>query len=312
MHAFVNVALPVFGIILAGYLAGRAGILGGESSKALNGFVYYVALPALIFVSMARVPVGAVFDWSFIGAFFGAQVLTFAVAVAVARFAFPGSLAELSLHGIASVFSNTGYMGLPLMLIAFGEAGALPGIISTVINGSVNIGIGIALIELDRSRGQGLLHILGDVGKGVAKSPLVLAMLAGLLASWSGVVLLEPLVRFCDLLGAAAPPAALFAIGLFLVGQSVTTGIGEVSWLTFLKLVVNPLAAWVLAVHVFEMDAVWTAATVILSATPVGSTLFVLAQRYDVYVQRTAGVILLSTVFSVLTVSAVMVYYVPG
>jgi predicted permease len=60
------------------------------------------------------------------------------------------------------------------------------------------------------------------------------------------------------------------------------------------------------------MDAVWTAATVILSATPVGSTLFVLAQRYGIYVKRTAGVILLSTVFSVLTVSAMMVHYVPG
>lgn len=312
MDAFVNVALPVFGIMLAGYLAGRLGALGDESSKAINGFVYYVALPALIFISMAGVPVAAVFDWSFIGAFFGAQMLTFAAAVLVARIAFPGSLAELSLHGIASVFSNTGYMGLPLMLIAFGDAGALPGIISTVINGSVNIGIGIALIELDRSRGQGLARIVADVGKGVAKSPLVLAMVAGLLVSWWGVDLPGSLVRFCELLGAAAPPSALFAIGLFLVGRSVTSGIGEVSWLTFLKLVVNPLVAWVLAVHVFEMDAMWVAATVILSATPVGSTLFVLAQRYDVYVQRTAGVILLSTVLSVVTVSAAMVFYVPG
>jgi len=312
MHAFVNVALPVFGIILAGYLAGRQGLLGGESSRALNGFVYYVALPALIFVSMARLPVAEILDWSFIGAFFGAQALTFAAAVAIARFAFPGSFAELSLHGIASVFSNTGYMGLPLMLIAFGEAGVLPGVISTVINGSFNIGVGIALVEVDRSRSQGLRHILGDVAKGVAKSPLVQAMVAGLLVSWSSVALPEPLVRFCDLLGAAAPPAALFAIGLFLVGQSVTRGIGEVAWLTFLKLVVNPLIAWALALYVFEMDPLWVAATVILSATPVGSTLFVLAQRYDVYVQRTAGVVLLSTVLSVVTVSAVMVYYVPG
>lgn len=311
MHAFANVALPVFGIILAGYLAGRQGLLGGESSRALNGFVYYVALPALIFVSMARLPVGEILDWSFIGAFFGAQVVTFAVAVTVARFAFPGSFAELSLHGIASVFSNTGYMGLPLLLIAFGEAGVLPGVISTVINGSVNIGIGIALVEADRSRSLGLPHIMRDVAMGVARSPLVLAMVAGLLVAWSAVALPEPLLRFCDLLGAAAPPAALFAIGLFLVGQSVTRGIGEVSWLTFLKLVVNPLVAWALAQWVFEMDRLWVAATVILSATPVGSTLFVLAQRYDVYVQRTAGVILLSTVLSVITVSAVMVYYVP-
>ncbi len=312
MHAFVDVALPVFAIIFAGYLAGRAGVLGDESSKALNGFVYYVALPALIFISMAEVPVAEVLDWAFIGAFFGAQLLTFAVAVAVACVAFPGSVAERGLHGIASVFSNTGYMGLPLLLIAFGEAGAVPAIIATVIIGSLIVGLGIALIEFDRSRGLGRARILGDVGRGVAKSPLVLAMVAGLAVSAASIALPDPVVRFFDLLGTAAPPSALFAIGLFLVGRSVRRSITEVAWLTFLKLVINPLLAWALAVHVFGLDDMWVAATVILSATPVGSTLFVLAQRYDVYVQRTAGVILLSTVLSVATVSAVMVYYLPG
>ena len=62
VQAILNVALPIFGVILAGYLAGRWRILGGEATTALNAFVSYFALPVLFFGTLARTPVGAVLD----------------------------------------------------------------------------------------------------------------------------------------------------------------------------------------------------------------------------------------------------------
>jgi malonate transporter and related proteins len=56
VEPIVNVALPVFAVILCGYLAGRLGILGQSSSEALNRYVYYFALPPMLFLSMALVP----------------------------------------------------------------------------------------------------------------------------------------------------------------------------------------------------------------------------------------------------------------
>ncbi|HEY5597304.1 MAG TPA: AEC family transporter, partial [Kiloniellales bacterium] len=183
MGAIVTVILPVFGIMLAGYLAGRFRLLGDASSEALNRFVYYVALPALFFVSLAGVPVGEVFNAPFLAAFGGGLLGTFGIVLLVGAFAFPNRLAALGLHGLCAVFSNTGYLGIPLLLITFGEAGKLPGIISTVIMGTVVMGMGVILIETDLSQGRGPLKIVGSVLLGVAKSPLILAAAAGLVVS---------------------------------------------------------------------------------------------------------------------------------
>jgi len=303
MQAIISVILPVFGIMLAGYAAGRIRLLGEASSEALNRFVYFFALPALFFVSLARVPVGEVFNGPFLAAFGGGLLGTFGIALLVGVFIFPNRLAALGLHGLCAVFSNTGYLGIPILLIVFGDAGKLPGIISTVIMGTVVMGTGIALIEADLSQGRGHLKIAGGVIAGVAKSPLILAAAAGLGVSAVGVPVPAPLATCADILGAAASPCALFAIGLFLAGQKLTAGLGEIGWLVALKLVVQPAVTWWLAFSVMTMDETWAAAAVVLAALPTGALIFVLAQQYDIFVQRATAAIMVSTVISVVTLS---------
>jgi malonate transporter and related proteins len=304
MIAVLNVVLPVFGIILAGYLCGRFGVLGNASSEALNAFVYYVALPALFFVSMARVPLAETFNWPFLIAYGGGALIAALIAVFAGRFWFKNRLAEQGLHGLAAIFSNTGYVGIPLLITAFGPEAALPAIIATVLNGAVVMAIGIVIVEIDLSRGQGLAHILGDAAKGVLKSPLVLSAVAGIAFSLSGGQPPVALATFCDILGAAAPPSALFAIGLFMVGRSFTAGAAETSWLVGFKLLVQPAVTALIAYGLLEMDPLWSAAAVTLAALPTGALVFVLAQQYGVYTQRATAVILASTVLSVATLSA--------
>lgn len=304
--AVLDVVLPVFGIILAGFLCGRFGILGQASSEALNRFVYYVALPALFFVSMARVPVGDVLNLPFLAAFGGGVLIVALISLPVSRGVFKNGLGPSGLHALSATFANTGYMGIPLLLTAFGPQAALPAIIATVLNGAVVMAIGIAVIEADLARGRGAGRIVADVAAGVARSPLVLSALAGILASALGLGLPKPLVTFCDILGAAAPPCALFAIGLFMVGRAVTAGMAELSWLTVLKLLVQPAVTWVIAVPLLRLDPLWAASAVTLAALPTGSLVFVLASQYGVYVQRATGTILISTVFSVVTLSVLL------
>jgi hypothetical protein len=301
MIAILNVVLPVFGIILAGYLCGRFRVLGEASSEALNRFVYFLALPALFFVSMARVPVGDVLNWRFLAAYVGGIAVTAFTAVGIGRMLFANRLAATGLQGLAAIFANTGYMGIPLLVTAFGPAAALPAIIATVLNGAVIMALGIFIVEMDLSRGRGAAGVVMDALAGVAKSPLVLSAAAGILASSAGLAVPEAVGRFCDILGAAAPPAALFAIGLFMAGRSMTAGIGETSWLVLHKLLVQPLATAGIAFGLLPMDRVWAASAVTLAALPTGSLVFVLAQQYDVYTQRATAVILVSTVVSVIT-----------
>ena len=307
MTAILDIVLPVFGIVLAGYLCGRFGLLGEASSEALNRFAYYVAMPALFFVSMARVPLQEVLHWRFLAAYAGGLVATLIVAVALGRALFPNRLAETGLQGMAAIFANTGYMGIPLLITAFGDAGALPAIIATVFNGAVVMAIAIFIVEIDVSSGRGAGFVVLDALAGVARSPLVLSALTGILWSLLGLPVPEALGRFCDILGTAAPPAALFAIGLFLVGRTLTAGLAETSWLIACKLLLQPLATAAIAVLLLPMDRLWTVAVILLSALPTGSLVFVMAQQYGVYTQRATAVILASTILSVATLSALFI-----
>lgn len=315
MQAVLDVVLPVFGIILAGYLAGRFRILGAESSDALNRFVYFFALPALLFLGMARVPLEQVFNLPFIAAFLGGVVPVYALAIVVGRFAFPGRMALQSLGGLSAVFANTGYMGIPLFLTAFGAAGTLPAVIATVLNSALVIGAAIVLIELDLSRGHGLLKALGDVARALARNPLIVSPIAGLAWGGLGLKLPAPVVTFADLLGASAGPCALFAIGLFLATRSLAALMGgrraiEVTWLMILKLVLQPVVTWWLAGW-FGLDPFWAASAVILAALPTGALVFVLASQYGLYIERASAAILGSTVVSVITLSIVMILLQP-
>ena len=308
MGPILNVVFPVFAIMLAGYVSGRFRLLGNESSEALNRFVYFIALPALFFISMARVSLDQVFNLPFLAAYGGGVAVTFVLAFVVARFAFPNRLGALGLGGLSAIFSNTGYMGIPLLMLAFGEAGMLPAIITTILNGAVIMAIGIALLELDVQKGKSGLAVLVGVLRGILRSPLVLSAAAGLAASGFGLPVPRAVATFCDILGASAGPCALFAIGLFMVGKSFTAGMTEVSWLVLLKLVVQPLVTWWLAFQVFTMDPVWAAGALIQSALPTGALVFVLAQQYGIFVQRSTAVIMISTVVSLGTLSALFVY----
>jgi predicted permease len=304
MVAILNVVLPVFGIVLAGYLCGRFGLLGAASSEALNRFVYFLALPALFFVSMARVPVADILNLPFLVAYIGGLAATALIAVGVGRLLFPNRLAATGLQGLTAIFANTGYMGIPLLVTAFGPAAALPAIIVTVLNGAVIMALGIFIVEMDLSRGRGAAGVVADALLGVVRSPLVLSAAAGILVSAAGLAVPEALGRFCDILGAAAPPAALFAIGLFMVGRSLTAGLGETSWLVLHKLLTQPLITAAIAFALLPMDRLWAASAVTLAALPTGSLVFVLAQQYGVYTQRATAAILVSTVLSVVTLFA--------
>lgn len=311
MGPVLDVVIPVFAIIGSGFLAGRIGILGEDSSRALNGFVYWVALPALFLGSLSKVELSDIFNGPLLAAYFGGILGTFALALAVALIRFPDRLGATALAATSAIFANTGYMGIPLLELAFGEAGLLPGIITTVVNGVVLMAVATVLLELDRAQGEegsvGILQTLRDLAVNVCKSPLVVSAVLGILVAASGLELPRSVDTFLGTLGAAAGPAALFAIGLFLVGTRMEGRPEELAWVVGLKLLVQPALTWWLAIHLFPMDPIHTEAVIIQSALPIGSLMFLLAERYGIYTNRSVAVILISTLLSLVTLSLLFV-----
>ncbi|MGE0610705.1 MAG: AEC family transporter, partial [Hyphomicrobiales bacterium] len=170
MQAIFDVVLPVFAIIAAGFVCGQYRLLGPGSSEALNGFVYWVALPVLLFRSMATVDIDAVFEAGFLSAYILGQALVWILALVLARAIYGRGLAEGAMHGMNGVYGNTGYMGIPLAIAAYGDAAALPAILVTVINAALIVGVATALIEIGQNRGGGLGQVAADVAMSLVKN----------------------------------------------------------------------------------------------------------------------------------------------
>src|SRR5215471_12144011 len=242
MDALINVVLPVFGIILTGYFAGRFGVLGPDSAAALNSFVFYFALPPALFIFVARAPIDKIFNWPFIGAFVIGSILTLLITLVAGRVWFHHNLATLTVTGLATVWGNSVYMGLPLLLTAYGPDAALPPIIATLIQLLLFLSSAIAVLEALRTSGSPV-QVAAQLFSTLLRNPLVIAPLLGILISASGIHLPKALTNYIDLLAAAVGPAALFAIGLSLIGRKLIGNVVEVMWLAALRVFINPILA---------------------------------------------------------------------
>ncbi len=304
-NAIANIILPLFGIMLAGYLASKFRVMKRDSSEILNRFVFYISLPSLVFIKLSRVPVDEFFNWPFLGALGGGMLAMFCLGFLAARYFFKNNLTAQGMHGLTAMYSSTAYIGLPLILLIFGDRGLVPGIIGAVITGVIFLPMGIILAEVDKSK-QGRQPMLISL-LAVLRSPVLLSTAAGLTVSWLGVQIPQPIGEFCELLGGAFIPCALFAAGLFIADCSIKGAAVEISWLVFAKLLLHPLITWWLAYNVFQLEGILPAIAVLQATLPSGVPVFVLAQQYNIFVTRSSGAIVISTAISVLTLSAVLI-----
>lgn len=308
MQAIFTVALPIFGVILAGYLAGRWRILGGEATAALTAFVSYFALPVLFFGTLARTPVGAVLDPQLMVGFGLVVLATFVVGMLSTRLAVKGGLARMSLQGIAASWGNVGYMGVPLCLAAFGEQGLPPAMLAVIVTSIIAMVFGVMLIELEVAAGQHPIATFFNAAWNVVRNPLPVSIVLGLAYSALVLPLPTPVEKWLDLLGAAASPCALFAIGLFLSDKSVRSGLAEAGLATLIKLLLQPLLAAVVLPFFIDLKSVPGQVALLMASLPTAANAFVLAKQFDVQVEQNTASVLLSTAFSVVTVSALLVW----
>ena len=306
METIGNIIVPFFGIMVSGYLAGRFRVLPDGSSEVLTRFVFSIAMPALIFVSISTVPVSEFFNWSYLGALGGGMLVMFAMGFVVARCVFPDSFAANTLHGLTAMYSSTAYIGLPLVLTIFDDAAMAPGIIGAVITGTVFMPLAIVLAETGRGS-AGSEQRWAPVFAAITRPP-ILATAVGLLVSGMDVTLPVPVVAFCKVMGGAFVPCALFSAGLFIAGCSMRGAGAEIGWLVFAKLIIHPLITWWLAYRIFELEGILPAIAVIQAALPCGVPVFVLAQQYGTFVIRSSAVIVWSTAISVLTLSLLLLF----
>lgn len=309
MDAVFNSVLPLFALVLLGYGAMRFRALSEAGLEGVNRFVYYFALPVMLFFTMARNPLDAFFDWRIVAAYSGSSVLIFAGSILLGALLFRNStFRERTIVAGCGSFSNIAYLGVPLMIGAFGPSAGAPSGLILLTDNLILISIVMACLEASGGGRVSLGGLILKVAIGFGRNPFMLGMLTGALWGLFGPELPGPINRFGDLLGAAAGPCALFALGGTLYGRPVAEGRGEVIFASMLKLFVHPALAAVAAFLIFDLPQETAVLIVAIAALPTGANMFVLATQYRAAALRASTTVLVTTGLAVVTVSALVLW----
>jgi len=305
MLSTLNIVLPIFALILAGWLARKLKILGENALSELNRFVVYLALPALLFDIIATAKWDSLAQPEFI--------LTFAIGMMVMFFLTlfiqlrrTQHLADAAIDALNASYANTGFIGFPLVMIFLGNEALAPTLIATILTVSVLFGIAIILIEIGLQSETKRRVIFIKVAKSLIKNPLLIAPALAIFIPITGTKLPDSVNVFLKLLGGAASPCALVALGLFLAGQSTKRLSNEnktVTLIMMLKLFLQPLLTWWLATRVFNLSPLLVHTAVLLAALPTGTGPFMLAEFYRREASTTSKCIMISTVGSLFTLT---------
>ena len=196
--------------------------------------------------------------------------------------------------GFSAGQANTVMVGIPMILAAFGEDGAVPLFMLIAIHLPIMISIATLLIE---GREAHLLRVLAKL----THNPIVVSILAGGAARLIGYSPDGFIKVFIDMLAQTGVPCALFAMGVALHRYGLEEGSALPTFLTAMKLIFHPLLVLIFARYVFTMPPAWSGVAVLFAACPCGVNAYLFAERYKTGAGVASSAIALSTALSVVT-----------
>ena len=303
MVAIFLKTLPFFALIGLGYWAGRTRFFSAEATAYLTKFVFYFALSAMLFRFSANLSLAEVWDSRLVAAYLWGTAFVYAIASLVG-FLRRLDVATNGIEAQCAVIGNTGFLGVPMLTLLLGPEAIGPVLLALTVDMIIFSSLIVILIVGSRE-GQLRLATLKIVGLGLLKNPMIVAITLGFLWSGFGIPIPVPLNEFLAILGGAATPGALFAIGASLASKSAER-IEIAGWLTFCKLVLHPLFVAFGALFLFGVDPYKAGVIIATAALPVAGNVYMLAQHYGVAPQRVSAAILVSTTVSIVTVSLVV------
>jgi len=301
--------LPFFALIGLGFAAGATGFFPEVATAYLTKFVFYFALSAMLFRFAANLSIAEIIDWNFVLAYLWGTLFVYLIATAVSLIRRIG-IEEAAVEAQCAVIGNVGFLGIPMLAMLLGDA-AIPSVMLVLSVDLIVFGSLIVILITGSRDGRMSLGILRTVGTGLIRNPMIVSISLGLAWSGTGMDIPTPVNDFLQILGAAATPGALFAIGASLASKSAER-MAIAGWLSFAKLVLHPLAVAFGALVMFPVDPYAAGVMIAAAALPVAGNVYILAQHYGVAPARVSASILVSTAVSVLTVSYVIALVATG
>ena len=300
-QTLIDVILPVFVVIGAGYATTRAGYFSFAQIDGLMKFTQGFAIPCLLFRAIANIDLAAGFDLRLLGAFYAGATISFILGMAGARLLFRREWEDSVVIGFACLFSNSILLGLPITERAFGPDALTGNYAIIAFHAPFCYGLGITVMEFVRARGKSGHAFAGAVFSAMFKNVLVIGILLGFLFNILGLPIPNVVDDALGLIIVAALPVALFALGGVLVQYRPEGDLRTIGFVCVISLAVHPALVWTFGTALSLPQDLFRSGIMNSSMAP-GFNAYIFANIYGRAKRVAASSVLIATGLSVFTV----------
>ncbi len=316
--------IPIFALIIAGYIFGHNFQEKLQAYKYFNNYLIWLGIPSMVFYYLARAPFETLFDLPFIAVMIGCQLLIMSFTMFFASNFFSTPFGERSLHVMNANFSNFLLIGIPLMAVTFSEQGLLSAIVYAVVVSLLVIPLVNGMLYYDRILRMALdkkffkplfIGLLENF-----KNPIIFTFTLAIILSYFEIILPTPVSKTFELFSNTTQPIGLFTVGLFTAEMKVTHNWKDFKkllkkipfeswWVVTVKLFFYPIITWFVVTLLVPLDPLYQATMVIMAAIPSSNYVYYMAEKYNIRKNDTKLEIFLTTIFSLLPLTIVVSYY---
>ena len=300
-QSLINVILPVFLVIGAGYTSTRLGYFREIHIDGLMKFTQGFAIPCLLFLAISNLDLSASFDPRLLISFYTAAGLCFTTGMLGARFIFGREWEDCVAIGFCCLFSNSVLLGLPITERAYGPDSLTGNYAIIAFHSPFCYGVGITVMEIIRNRGHGSVRMARSVLSAMFKNALILGIGLGFIVNLTGITMPAAVDEALGLITRAALPGALFALGGVLVMYRPEGDLRTIAFVCGVSLLLHPSLVWLFGTSLSLPQDLFRSA-VVNAAMATGFNAYIFASMYDRAKRVAASSVLVGTAASILTV----------
>ena len=301
MQALLDVIIPVFLVIGAGYVAVWKDYTSEATVDALMKFTQGVAIPCLLFSALSKLDLNQGFRADLLFSFYIGATSCFALGIAGARLLFKRSWPDAIAIGFCCLFSNSVLLGLPITERAYGPEALAGNYAIIALHTPFCYLLGITTMEIALSTGQGIVATVRKVVSAMFHNALIIGIALGLVVNVSGLSLPGALSEAIDLLARAALPAALFGLGGILVRYRPEGDLKTILMVVAFSLIVHPTIS-ISTGTALDLDRDAIRSVVLNAAMAPGVNAYIFANMYGSAKRVAASSVLIATAACVVTV----------
>ena len=303
MQALLDVILPVFLVVGAGYATVRFALFSDQIIDAVMKYTQNFAIPALLFKAIAGLDLGQSFDPALLLSFYTGSATCFFAGLIAARYLFKRDWEDSVAIGFCCLFANSVMMGLAITERAYGTAALAANYAIVAVHSPFCYGLGITAMEIARAHatGQPARTLPKTVGRAMFSNALVLGILLGFAVNLSGLALPQVGRDALDMIVRTALPLALFGLGGVLVRYKIRGDAKIVATVCAVSLVLHPLVVWNMG-KVMQLDVGQYRSAVLTAAMAPGVNTYIFASIYGKAQKIAATSVLVATSLSVLSI----------